>query len=403
MTTYFYHYIDANGRRRLNWLRAESAAACCALLAGCGIYPVHMIGLRRPVFFKGRTPGNRQMAMLFRQLSVALASGVPLLEALHYMRREASGERQRAFIARLEQEVLAGHAFSEALRREKGVASLLAQWVAIGERQGRLAQVLEEVWQHLDNQERLRKRLQQQLLYPAVVLLAVLLVGAVLSLVVMPILARQFMSFETEVPVLMRIFLLAHDVLVDYGAWLLAALLLLTAIGFWWRTHHANNAVLQRAARRLVLTAPILNKYFVLRVYVPFARLFGQLLQSGVPVSEALEELRSYFSRALFAADIRDICEAMGKGSKLSDVIAQAAFVPELARQMLLNGERYGRLPQALLDSASYYETILFEELSLWIRFVEPLAIVLLGLLVLFMALGLFVPVLESYQSLLAQ
>lgn len=403
MTTFFFHYIDRQGRRRFYWQRAESAAACCALLAECGIYPIHLVGLRRPSFFCGRGPTRRQLAMLFRQLSVALASGVPLLEALRYIGREQSGERQKAFVARLEQGVLAGSSFSEALSRESGTAALLGRWIAIGERQGKLAQILEEVWRHLESQERLKKRLEQQLLYPLIVLAAVLLVGGVLSLVVMPLLARQFMGFEAELPVLMRVFLVMHDVLAGYWPVLLFSLVALVTVVVWLKKHGSGQNIGARGLRRLALRLPLLKDYVVLRVYVPFARLFGQLLLSGVPVGEALEELAEYFSRSLFAGDVRAICAAMARGEKLSLFIAEAAFVPELARQMLLSGERYGRLPSALVDSALYYETIVFEKLSLWIRFVEPLAIVLLGVLVLVMALGLFVPVLESYQSLLAQ
>ena len=125
------------------------------------------------------------------------------------------------------------------------------------------------------------------------------------------------------------------------------------------------------------------------------------MLRSGVSVGDALQELQRYFARTLFADDVAAIAAAMTHGSSLSQTLAKAPFVPALACQMLRNGERYGRLPEALCDAAAYYETILFEKMGLWLRFMEPLAVVLLGLLVLLMALGLFVPVLESYQSLL--
>lgn len=398
-----YQYLDNKGRRRMSWQEAESVAVCCTLLASCGIYPLHIVGLAMPKMLQKRGMTSRQLAIFFRQLSIALSSGVPLLDALHYMQRSWRREHQRAFILRLEKGILAGQPFSSVLRREKGVAALLSQWIAIGEKQGKLAQVLDEVFMHLERQERLKKRIQQQLLYPGVVLLAVLLVGAVLSLVVMPMMAQQFMSTESEVPVLMRFFMLTHDVLVNDGLVIFFVLVCGIAGGYWWYGRGKKQPTGAGWLKRLVLQIPFVNKYFLLKTYVPFARLFGQLLRSGVSASEALEELRSYFSRSLFADDIAAVHETMLRGGKLAQAIAQTPFVPEMAQQMLLNGEHNGRLTQALTESADYYETVLMEELSLWIRFVEPLAIVLLGILVLFMALGLFMPLLESYQSLLAQ
>lgn len=399
----FYHYLDAAGRRRLSWQQSESVAACCAMLADCGIYPLHVVGIEWPAIFKRRSMTVRQQALFFQQLSVALGSGVSLLEALHYMGREQSGERQRAFVKRLEEGVLAGQALSEALAQTKSVPPLLTQWIALGERQGELAQVLAEVHAHLERETRMKRQIQQQLLYPFIVLVAVLLVGAVLSLVVMPMLARQFMTFEEEVPLVMRLFLLAHDVIVSYGGVLIFALVAALGGLFLLRSRGMRRVPGCGLRRRLVLVVPLLNEYFLLKVYVPFARLFGQLLQSGVPVGEALEELRRYFARSLFAEDIAAVHETMAQGGQLSQALAQSAFVPPLARQMLLNGERYGKLPQALAASADYYETLVMGKLSLWLRFIEPVAIVLLGLLVLYMALGLFVPMLTSYQSLLAQ
>ena len=202
---------------------------------------------------------------------------------------------------------------------------------------------------------------------------------------------------------LMRFILLVHDALAQYGGWLLLAfaagiVLLLGSTGN--KQEHASGRGILRA---LVLRVPLLRRYFVLQIYVPFARLFGQMLQSSVPVGDALEEMERYFSRTVFAADVAAVRENMAQGAELSQVLADAVFVPEPARLRLLSGERYGQLSQTLTDSAEYCETILFEELSMWIRLVEPVAIMLLGVFVLFVALGLFLPVLGSYQALLSQ
>lgn len=400
MKLYFFHYMDANGQRRFSWQKAENAADCCALLARAGVYPVFLWGVARPRRLFEGAPRPRALALFFRQLSVALDSGVPILEALHHIGCEQASERMRAFVARLEERVFSGRAFSEALGQEKGVAAFLASWVAIGEKQGRLAEVLDEVRCHLEGQERLRRQLCQQLLYPSIVLVALLLVGGFLSLVALPMLARQFMDVTADLPLFMRIFLVIHDFLAAHG-WLFLLALLAVGAGLFFLWHRAQHG--RALVRRLVMAFPLSRKLVTLWVYVPFARLFGQLLHSGVPVGETMVELERYFAASFFASEVGRIAEKTQTGDKLSQAIAGATFVPELARQMLMNGERYGRLPEALRDSAAYYEQTIFEELGLWLRFVEPLLVVVLGVLVLFLALGLFVPLLDAYQALLTQ
>ncbi len=401
MTLFIYHYVDERGRSRLAWQRAQDAVDCCRLLAGCGIYPVHLVALARPAFLRGRGITPRTLAMLFRQLALAVESGVPLLEALHFIRQETASERERALLSRLESGMLAGKGFSQTLADEAGVAPMICQWLAIGERQGRLAEVLLEVTRYLEEQERFKKRLEQQLLYPLVVLAAVLLLGAFLSLGLLPVLTRQFMGVEEEVPLILRIFLILHDVLAE-GGWLLllAAVIALTG---WYVIERQRATRSPRARRWLLRHLPALKQLAVLRWYVPFARLLGQMLAAGVPAGESLAALERYFERSLFASDVKEIAQTTRHGGKLSQAVAAIEWVPPLARQMLQSGERVGRLPEAFRESAAYYEELILERVGLWVRFIEPLAIVLLGVFVLFLALGLFVPVLDSYQALLVQ
>lgn len=400
MTTFIYHYLDAQGRPHLARQKARDAAECCSILAERGIYPVSLVGVPWSAVLAPRGPRPRQLAMCFHQLAVALESGVPLLEALHLLREAPAGTRVRQLLARLEAGMLAGRRFSEALQDEPGISPMLCQWIAIGERQGRLAEVLAEVTRYMEEQVRFKKRLEQQLLYPMIVLTAVLVLGAFLSFGLLPVLTRQFMGFEAEVPGILRAFLLVHDALAAGGwVWLLLA----AAVLLLWGLAARRREQAGRGWNRLLLRLPLAKDLCVLRWYVPFARLLGQMLMAGVPAGEALAALEQYFARSSFAAEVRAIAQATAHGGKLSQAIAACTLVPPLARQMLYSGERVGRLPEALGESAAYHEEILLERLSLWVRFVEPVAIVILGILVLFLALGLFVPVLDSYQALLAQ
>ncbi|MDO4281083.1 MAG: type II secretion system F family protein [Peptococcaceae bacterium] len=402
MARFIYHYIDTRGRNRLAFAEAASASACLRQLQAVGVCPVFVYGLQLP-FFARRKLGKRTLAMLFRQLAQALASGVSLLEALHFIRQEQHGEGVRRFLQGLEGGVLSGRALSEALGATEKVDGMLCQWIAIGEQRGELAAVLDEVAAYLERQEKLAKRTQQQLIYPLVVLLSVFAVGGFLTLVVMPILAEQFFASQADMPWLMRFFLWWHDALAAGGIWLLLLLIIAVALSVFGVRRASDDSPGRRLLRRAVLRTRFLRRLVVLRTYVPFARLSGQLLHAGVGASEVFAEMRRYFRRSLFAEDVAALEQAIARGVPLTTAMGALPFVPALAGQMLAGGERYGHLAESLLESADYYEARLMDELALWLRFAEPAAIVLLGVLVLVLAMGLFLPILDSYQVLLSQ
>ena len=401
MKTYLFYYIDGTGKRRLQMLKAQDAPHCIARLSTREIVP---IGIWRLPFLQMQLSGKistRLLALFFSQLAMALHSGVGLLEALEYMEREQSNERMRALLVRLKEGIMTGRPLSECVRRETALPPMIGDWIAIGEKQGRLVHILDDVATHLEKDAQMKKQLQQQLLYPLVVLAAIVLVGLFLAVVVMPMMARQFMGATTEGTGLMRAFLAVHDFFAVYGGIILLGIFVATACIF--IVHIRRKGSIRPLFRETVLRVPILKKICVLKVYVPFARFMGQMLSSGVPADDAMGAVEGYFNHSLFAEDVGQVKTVLIKGGSLSLAISEATFVPDLAKQMLLNGERYGRMPEALLNSADYYESTLLEELGLVIRFVEPLAVAALGILVLIMALGLFLPVLDAYRLVLGQ
>lgn len=401
MRTYLTYYIDSSGKRRFESLKAQDNRHCMALLSAREIVP---IGMWHLPFAQLRLSGKlpiRLLALVFGQLAMALHSGVGLLEALEHMEREQSNERMRAMLVRFKEGIMAGRSLSECVRREKAVPPMIGDWIAIGEKQGRLVRILEDVASHLEKDAQMKKQLQQQLLYPLVVLAAIVLVGLFLAVVVMPMMARQFIGATTEGTGVMRAFLAVHDFFAAYGGiFLLGLLVVIVCMSI---VHIRRQGSVLPLFRRAMLQMPILKKVCVLKVYVPFARFMGQLLSSGVPADDAMGAVEGYFTHSLFAEDVEQVKTMLVKGGSLSLAISEAVFVPDLAKQMLLNGERYGRMPEALLNSADYYESTLLEELGLIIRFVEPLAVAALGILVLLMALGLFLPVLDAYRMVLGQ
>ena len=324
MKTYLSYFIDAKGKRRLEQLKAQNRVQCFEILAARDIVPIGVWLLPFSQINVGGKLPLRGLALFFGQLAMALKSGVSLMDALYYMEKEQTNERMRALLGRFKEGIMAGRSLSDCVRCEKALPQMIGDWIAIGEKQGRLVQILEDVAAHLEQETQMKKQLQQQLLYPLVVLGAIVLV--------------------------------VHDFFAAYGGVMLLVLLVGVVWMFAARFSKENSSETHSLLREMVLSIPLLKKVCVLKVYVPFARFLGQLLSSGVPADEAISAVESYFARSLFARDINQVKTWLVQGGSLSLAISESVFVPDLAKQMLLNGERYGRMPEALLNSADYYE-----------------------------------------------
>lgn len=398
-----YRYFNSKGQRCVGIESAASVFACYEALAKNEIYPTKVYAFSMPASIKRRFLKNNFLIFFFRQLATALESGIPLLEALHYMKKEQGNRQQGQFVHSLAEGVLAGHAFSEMLAQTGQMAPFYVQWVRIGEKRGQLAQVLQDISDYLARQEESRKTILGQLLYPTIVLGAIALVALLLFFIVLPILAQQFMGMDTPLPLMLRVPLMVHDFLLGHRWQMLAVLLGFLCFVLWYISTSSHRARWQKKLVAFAMTHRGLQQILILTMYVPFARLLGQLLSSGVAIQDALREIERYFSKHLFAEDIAMIQKQMTKGVPLSKALVDVPFVPAMARQMIAYSEKVGRLPETLSQSATYYENVIVDTLSLWIKAIEPVAILLLGVMVLLVALGLFVPILDSYQLVLQQ
>lgn len=386
MKTWFYTYLTARGKWRAGSIQAQDAADCYARLEEAGIAPTRLLRLPQPGSKRPLKPSVQ--ALLLSRLAQAEAGGIPAAKALESMRLESSGP-SAAWAAGLSQALSQGRSLADAMSESKALEPALISWVRIGEKQGRLGPTLDEIAGFLRRRDRARRRLRQELAYPLLLLSAVIALALALFFVIMPMLARQFTAFSGSLPFMLAFPLMAQQALVGHGRLALLILLGLVLLPF----------CLPRRRWHLSFSRlPLLRQLAVLRGYVPFARLLGGLLAGGVPVYQALADVRAYFAASPLAAQIDQVSASCEAGVALSQALARSGFVPPLAAQALMEAERVGNLPQALARSAQDYETVILEGLSLALRFIEPAAVLGLGILIFLLACGVFLPVLDAYQ-----
>ncbi len=399
MAHYRYKALDGNGRRMRGSIEADTVEEAMKLMQRSGIYPVavepHM------VFFRQRKLSTSALIFLLRQWTRFIQSGVSLDDGLRFLYQDMKPREVRLFYEPLSRSLAGGYSLSRALRAlsvpEK---DLIADWIVIGEEQGDLAGAMNMAADELEDGYTFRKNLLEQLLYPFLVLIMVLLVGILMLLVVFPALSHTYAQLGVQLPFYVTPLVAVGNFLHNHR-WVVAGMGFLIAAFVWMAVWRWKSGQMKNFVRSLMIRVPGFKQMLYISIYVAFAKSLSRLVSAGVDLSRAMTMLRRSRRYQLVDDQLYALEAALLEGRSLSRGARQADFVPHTAVRMMEIGEEIGQLSQMLASSACHYETLLKRRMRLLMRLVEPALILFLGLMILVMALSFFVPLLSSYQAFL--
>ncbi|NRF71117.1 type II secretion system F family protein [Aquincola sp. S2] len=383
-------------------LDGESAARVADQLLGAGITPLTIVPaagrptsgwtLPRPDLRQWLLPPVRAEDLLLfsRQLHTLLRAGVPIMQALVGLQESATSERLKQTLQQLRGGLNAGLDLSTSLARHPQVfEGLYVALVRVGESTGRLDEIFLRLFHHLEFELVMRQQIKSALRYPMFVLAAMAIGVAVINVMVIPAFATVFKSFGAELPLATRVLLGASSFSVHYG-W---TLLLGGAAGGWalrrWIATAAGRLAWDRFKLRLPLAGPIVRKGMLAR----FARSFALALRSGVPVEQALGIVAQTVDNQHIAQRIEGMRDSVGHGESILRAAAAAQVFTPVVLQMIAVGEQTGALDELLDQVGELYSQEVQYELKTLGQQIEPILIIGLGLLVLVLALGVFLPV----------
>jgi MSHA biogenesis protein MshG len=391
---------DAGGAAQQGVLEAEhESAAAVALLAG-GITPLEIRPRAELEAARVGRVSAEELLMFARQLGTLQRAGVPMLRALAGLQASAARPPLAALMADLRLQLEQGRDLATALSRHLRLfGPFFVALVRVGELTGRLSEALERLAGHLEYEIEARARVRQALRYPAFVLIAIVLALVVVNLFVLPTFATVFAGFKTELPLMTQLLLGVSAFTVQAwplllggavgGGWLLAR----------WRATAAGRLAWDRALLRLPVVGPLLLKVALGR----FARSFAMATQSGVPVSQAMGAVAQTVGNAFVAQRIERMRAGIERGESLTRCASAAGVFTPVVLQMLAVGEETGELDALLLEVARLYERETDHAVKGLSAAIEPVLLVLVGLLVLLLALGIFLPLWNLGQAVKGQ
>lgn len=394
MATYTYVARRRDGRKERGTLTAENRQALIRTLQSRGLSPdsIQEKGAKTAKKRDSRVKPT-ELLVFTRQLSTIVNAGLPLLQGLDILSEQTEDPRFAGVIQEIAQDVEAGETFSEALRRHPRIFSdLFVSMIRAGEASGNLDGVLLQLADYMESMEELKRRIRSAMTYPVVALSMIILIAAGLIVFVVPQFAEIFSSFDAELPAPTRALIHLSNLLKSVYALGVVALAVgaVFAVRIYAQTETGRFNI-DSMKLRLPVFGKLLRKVSISR----FARTLSTLTRSGVAILAALEIVERTAGNEVFAKAIRQAGDNVRNGETLADPLARSEQFPAMVTRMIGVGEKTGALEQMLAKISDFYDSEVRASVDALTSMIEPLLILLMGIVVGGIVIALFMPILQ--------
>jgi type IV pilus assembly protein PilC len=409
VATYRYAAKDANGKTIEGTMQAGGRNEVVAELRKQDLVVIRVDegggrakvakGLKGPsspfsiTLFKARPSATRIELVLFtRQLATMISAGISLLEALEVLGEQAETAGFKMVCERLANELRGGSDISAAMQTMPKVFSpLYTSMVSAGEISGQMDVILERLADYQEASESLRREVKSAMTYPCISLILVFGITAFLMLGVVPTFRQVFESLDSELPALTEFVLSTSDWM--KANWMFAFAGIGGAIfGFIAFKKTRQGALLfDHFALRAPIFGTLVRKISLAR----FSRTFATLVRSGVPIMGTLDIVADTAGNIVVADVVRNARESVKNGNMLSEPLSQSKVFPAMVTRMIAIGERSGALESLLDKIAEFYDAQVKASIKSMTSLIEPLLICVMGVMVGFVVLAVFLPILD--------
>jgi type IV pilus assembly protein PilC len=378
---------------------SASAQALAAVLRREQVAPVSISEKRdkTTLFSFRRSISKAEVAIFTRQFSVMIDAGLPLVQCLEAMGHQHPNLAFKMVLAQVRTDVEAGSTLSDAMARHPKVFdALYTNMIAAGEAGGILDTILQRLAVFIEKLVKLKRALRSALIYPAVVLTIAVGVVAIILWKVVPVFRTLFEGFGVPLPLPTRIVIAASNILESYIIFIVAAIML---IAFGLRSYYATDKG-RHVIDRFLLRVPVLGEVFRKIAVARFTRTLATLLSSGVSILEGLDITARTAGNAILEDTVYQIRRNIEEGKTIAEPMKQSNFFPAMVTQMVAVGETTGELDTMLVKVADYYEEEVDVIVSGLLTILEPLLMVVLGVIVGGIVISMYMPLFKLIQTL---
>lgn len=403
MPAYQFEALDAQGTSRKGVIEADTAKAARSMLRAQSLVPIAVdmvasastAGGLNMTLWGGRVFSSNLLAVWTRQVAGLVSAGLPIERALTALADEAEDEKQRNLIAALRAEVNAGSTFAKALgQHPKEFDDIYCAVVGAGEASGNLGTVLEHLANDLEERQNLKAKLIGAALYPAIVTCVAIVIVLFLVGYVVPQVAGVFAGSKRALPILTQIMLGISSFVRNWGWLLLIAIVLIATSSIYMRTIAHFRLKMDAAWLQIPILGKLSRGYNAAR----FASTLAMLAAAGVPILKALQAAADTLNNRVLRADAQDALIMVREGAPLASALAQKKRFPGLLAMFARLGEQTGTLPVMLQRAASQLGSEVQRRAIALATILEPLLIVVMGIVVLLIVLAVLMPIIQLNQ-----
>ncbi len=412
MALFAYKGRDGRGNLVEGTLDGDDSVFIATQLMNTGVTPVEITQFRgliagasiKPGWFKRQfteKPVSPMDLMLFsRQMYTLLKAGVPIMRALAGLQESAQNPTFSLLLQDLRESLDSGRELSTALRRHPKVFSAFyVSMVQVGEMTGMLDETFIRLFDYLEFERDMRERIKTAMRYPSFVVIAMAIALVVINLFVIPAFAKVYAGFHAELPVITRMLIGFSGFMVDY--WLLMLAVLVAAVlGV---RFYINTPDGRYKWDKYKFRLPVVGEIILKATLSRFARGMALSFRSGMPILQGMNVVSLVVDNEFMRSRIEQMRDGVERGeSILRTAVAAQVFSP-VVLQMIAVGEESGDMDGMMFEVAGMYEREVKYDVSTLSAKIEPILVVALGIMVLILALGVFLPMWDLGKAALHQ
>lgn len=399
MSGFEYSALDPAGREKRGVIEADTERHARTLLRERGLAPLAVDSIRDSAGQSGlrerfSRPGisRKGLALLTRQFATLVRAGLTIEECLNVLIEQTDSAGTRRLLAAVRARVLEGQSLSRGLAAfPSAFPQIYRAMIEAGEHSGKLGDVLERLADYTESREGLRDTILIAFIYPAIVMILAFVIVTFLLVYIMPQMTRVFSSVGQTLPLATRILIAASEFVRSYGLLTLAAAVA-ALVAAWLMLRDEG---LRTRWHAWLLRLPVVGRLIRGVNAARFADTLGILTTAGVPLLASLQSAAAVLTNLPMKGAVEEAVRRVREGAALAPSLGSAKLFPPLVIHLIASGEATGRLDSMLARAAEAQS----RELENWVRgltaALEPLLILAMGGIVLFVVVAILLPIFE--------
>lgn len=399
MATFKYITKDINARTIEGKISAENQTSVLEelrkrKLTVISISPIKESSLSK-ISFQSKKVKPDDLVIFSRQLATMVDAGIPILQGLDALQEQMAQPYFQSVIVAIRDDIQLGSSLSAAFSKHPKVFdSLFVNMIKVGETGGILSAVLDRVSSYMEKTVKLKRKVKSAMIYPAVVVCMAVIITIILLVKVVPTFASIYGSFNQELPAMTKILINLSNIVKTQLIWYIGGIFVIGFILNRWNRTEKGALAIDRAKLRMPIFGELIRKVAISR----FSRTLSTLLQSGVPILESLDIVGKTSGNKVLEIVVENVKNTVREGESIAVPLVKSGVFPSMVTRMIAIGEKSGQMEKMLNKIAEFYDEQVDAAVAGLTSIIEPLIIGFLGIVVGFIVVALFLPIMSITQ-----